>query len=91
MKDRFTTILVLALLGLIVGQGLMAADAAKLNLGSRYIRLPGYGQEGHKTLGNLYTTLLNVCGNPIKHYGEFDLGLNKYRIDQTGPIKQFLS
>ena len=47
-------------------------------------------QEGHKTLGNLYTTLLNACGNPIKHYGEFDLGLNKYRIDQSGPIKQFL-
>jgi len=70
---------------------IMAGQNAKLNLGSRYIRLPGYGQEGHKTLGNLYTTLLNVCGNPIKHYGEFDLGLNKYRIDQTGPIKQFLS
>jgi hypothetical protein len=69
---------------------IMAGQNAKLNLGSRYIRLPGYGQEGHKTLGNLYTTLLNVCGNPIKHYGEFDLGLNKYRIDQSGPIKQFL-
>ena len=70
---------------------IMAGQNAKLNLGSRYIRLPGYGQEGHKTLGNLYTTLLNVCGNPIKHYGEFDLGLNKYRIDQSGPIKQFLA
>ena len=70
---------------------IMAGQNAKLNLGSRYIRLPGYGQEGHKTLGNLYTTLLNVCGNPIKHYGEFDLGLNKYRIDQSGPIKQFLT
>jgi hypothetical protein len=59
----------------------MAGKNAKLNLGSRYVRLPGYGLEGHKTLGNLYTTLLNACGNPIKHYGEFDLGLNKYRID----------
>ena len=68
----------------------MAGQNAKLNLGSRYIRLPGYGQEGHKTLGNLHTTLLNAYGNPIKHYGDFDLGLNKYRIDQSGPIKQFL-
>ena len=29
-------------------------------------------------------------GNLIKHYGDFDLGLNKYRINQAGPIKQFL-
>ena len=69
---------------------MMAGKNAKLNLGSRYIRLPGYGQEGHKTLGNLYTTLLNAYGNPIKHYGEFDLGLKKYKIDQSGPIQQFL-
>jgi hypothetical protein len=69
---------------------IMAGKNAKLNLGSRYIRLPGYGQEGHKTLGNLYTTLLNAYGNPIKHYGEFDLGLTKYKIDQSGPIEQFL-
>ncbi|MDA1016061.1 MAG: DUF1552 domain-containing protein [Planctomycetota bacterium] len=69
----------------------MAGDNAKLNLGGRYIRLPNYGQEGHKTLGNWYTTLLNAHGNPIEHYGSHDVGLNKFGIDQTGPIKQFLA
>jgi hypothetical protein len=28
--------------------------------------------------------------NPIKHYGQMELGLNKYGIDQKGPIHQFL-
>ena len=68
----------------------MAGDNAKLNLGRRYVRLPNYGQAGHKTLGNWYTTLLNAHGNPIEHYGSHDVGLNKFGIDQTGPIKQFL-
>ena len=46
---------------------------SKLNLGRRYIRLPYWGKEGHKTLGNFYTTILNAYGNPIKHYGDLDL------------------
>lgn len=61
---------------------------AKLDLGRRYIRLPYHGQEGHKTLGNWYTTLLNAYGNSIAHYGDFDLSL---RLDQSGPIKRFLA
>jgi hypothetical protein len=65
---------------------IMAGDNAKLNFGRRYIRLPYWGTEGHKTLGNLYTTLLNAYGNPIKHYGDFDPAL---KGDQTGPIKEF--
>ena len=67
----------------------MAGDNARLNLGRRYIRLPNYGQEGHKTLGNWYTTILNAYGSPIKHYGAPDVGLKN--IDQEGPIKQFLA
>lgn len=67
---------------------IMAGDNAKLNLGRRYIRLPNYGQEGHKTLGNWYTTLLNAYGNPIEHYGAPDVGLKN--INQEGPIKQLM-
>ena len=67
----------------------MAGDNAKLNLGRRYVRLPNYGQPGHKTLGNWYTTLLNAYGNPIEHYGALDVGLKE--INQEGPIKQFLA
>lgn len=58
------------------------------NISRRYIRLPNYGDQGHKTLGNWYTTILNGCGNPIDHYGAFDPALTQ--IDQTGPVEQFL-
>ena len=64
---------------------------AKLNIAGRYIRLPGYGQKDHMTLGNWYTTILNSYGNPIKHYGDLDVGLNKFQADQTGPIKHFMA
>jgi hypothetical protein len=67
----------------------LAGDNCPLNLGRRYIRLPNYGQAGHKTLGNWYTTLLNAYGNPIEHYGALDVGLKD--IDQLGPIKQILA
>lgn len=65
----------------------VAGRNARLDLGRRYIRLPYHGREGHQTLGNFYTTLLNAYGNPIKHYGDFDLTL---RHDQSGPIKSLL-
>ena len=66
---------------------ILAGKNSKLNIGRRYIRLPFWGKEGHKTLGNWYTTILNAYGNPVKHYGDLDLSL---KLDQTGPIKQFL-
>lgn len=66
----------------------MAGDNAKLNMGRRYIRLPFWGKEGHQTLGNFYTSILNAYGNPIKHYGVLDPALQG---DQTGPIAQFMS
>lgn len=68
---------------------ILAGEKVKLNMARRrYIRLPNYNEEGHKTLGNWYTTILNAYGNPIKHYGDFDVSL---KVDQEGPIKQFLS
>jgi hypothetical protein len=66
---------------------IMAGKNTKLNLGQRYIRLPKWGVEGCQTLGNLYTSILNAYGNPIKHYGDFDSAL---KFDQSGPIKQFM-
>src|SRR5262249_33247906 len=62
-----------------------------LNIRWRHIRLPTYGDSGHKTLGNWYTALLNAYGNPVKHFGDLDPGLARFGIDQTGPIKQFLA
>lgn len=66
---------------------ILAGDNARLDISRRYIRLPGYGKPGHKTLGNWYTTLLNGYGNTINHYGAMDVGLT---IQQQGPIQQFL-
>ncbi|MBL8827455.1 MAG: DUF1552 domain-containing protein [Planctomycetaceae bacterium] len=61
-----------------------------LDIARRYIRLPGYGLPGHKTLGNWYTTILNATGNPTPHYGDLDAGLAKFNINQKGPIESFL-
>ncbi|MEM9347166.1 MAG: DUF1552 domain-containing protein [Planctomycetota bacterium] len=69
----------------------MAGDNTPMNLGRRYIRLPKYGQEGHKTLGNLWTTVLNAYGNDVDHYGAVDTGLDKHGINQKGAIQQLLS
>jgi len=63
----------------------------RLNIAGRYIRLPYHGQEGCKTLGNWYTTILNAYGNSISHYGDLDLALERMRINQRGPIREFLS
>ncbi|MFK7767935.1 MAG: DUF1552 domain-containing protein [Mariniblastus sp.] len=65
----------------------LAGDNTPLDLGRRYVRLPKYGQEGHKTLGNWYTTILNAFGNPIDHFGALDVALS---IDQKGPIETFI-
>ena len=63
---------------------------AKLDIAGRYIRLPKHGEPGHKTLGNLYTTILNAYGNPIKHYGDLDMALESKKLPQRGAISEFL-
>lgn len=68
----------------------VAGRNCSLDIARRYIRLPKYGEQGHKTLGNWYTTILNAFGNPIAHYGELDSGLAKFNINQKGPIQAFL-
>ena len=69
---------------------LMTGRNSKLDLAGRYLRLPFYGTEGHKTLSNWYTTLLNAYGNPIEHYGDLDLTMQRNRLKQTGAIDRFL-
>ena len=70
---------------------ILSGTNAKLDIAGRYIRLPFHGTEGHKTLSNWYTTLLNAYGNPIEHYGDLDLTMQRNRLDQTGAIKRFLA
>lgn len=66
----------------------LSGDNTKLDIGRRYIRLPAYAKDGHKTLGNWYTTVLNAYGNSINHYGALDVGLS---IPQEGPIQRFMA
>ena len=69
----------------------MTGRKSKLDLAGRYIRLPFHGTEGHKTLSNWYTTLLNACGNPIRHYGDLDQVMQRSHLQQTGAISRFLA
>lgn len=70
---------------------LLTGKNSKLNLAGRYIRLPFHGTQGHETLSNWYTTLLNAYGNPIKQYGDLDLTMQRQRLDQLGAIDRFLT
>lgn len=70
---------------------LLTGRNSRLDLAGRYIRLPFHGTRGHKTLSNWYTTLLNAYGNPIEHYGDLDLTMQRNRLDQTGSINRFLT
>ena len=69
---------------------LLAGRNSRLDLAGRYIRLPFHGKPGHKTLSNWYTTLLNAYGNPVEHYGDLDLVMQRKRLEQRGAIKRFL-
>ena len=57
----------------------------------RYLQFPSYGEPGHYTIGNWYTTLLNAYGNPIDHYGNLDLTLQKNGVRQSGPIAELIA
>ena len=72
-------------------QIVLGGDNCALNMLGRYIRLPYHATEGHKTIGNWYTTLLNAHGNPIEHYGDFDLEMDRKKLEQTGAIQQLLA
>ncbi|MEZ5301392.1 MAG: DUF1552 domain-containing protein [Verrucomicrobiales bacterium] len=69
---------------------ILSGKGCRLDIAGRYIRLPFLGVEGHQTLGNWYTTLLNAHGNPIEHYGDLDLEMARKKLPQTGPIRQFM-
>lgn len=69
----------------------MTGKHTKLDIAGRYIRLPFHGTKGHKTLSNWYTTLLNAYGNPVEHYGDLDLTMQRNRFKQTGAIDQFIA
>ncbi|MEM8668077.1 MAG: DUF1552 domain-containing protein [Planctomycetota bacterium] len=63
----------------------------KLTTPGRYIRYPKYGDEGCRTIGNWWTTLLNAFGNPMEHYGNEDLVLKQNGSSFRGPLSELIA
>jgi hypothetical protein len=61
----------------------------KLKTNGRYIDYPFYGRPGHRTLANLYLSLLHAVGKPRDKFGVPDIGLKD--LDQTGPLAELMS
>ena len=60
----------------------------RLKLGNRYMRYPWYGNNGHRTIANLYLSLLHSVGEERKTFGVADFGLGD--LDQTGPLAEIM-
>lgn len=61
----------------------------RLRLGNRYLRYPDYGQSGHRTIANLYTSLLHAVGEPVDRFGLKDSKL--LDLDQDGPLAEIMA
>ncbi|QOV91949.1 DUF1552 domain-containing protein [Humisphaera borealis] len=68
---------------------LIGGLGGKLRTAGRFLELPGYGQKEHRTLANLYCTLLHAVGKPVDKFGVPDAMLRE--TDQTGPIATLLA
>ncbi|MBM3994180.1 MAG: DUF1552 domain-containing protein [Planctomycetes bacterium] len=67
---------------------LMGNLGGRLRTGGRFIDYPAYGNAGHRTLANLYCTLLHAAGRPRDRFGVTDPGLRD--LDQSGPLQELL-
>lgn len=63
----------------------------RLAIPGHYIRMPGYGQVGHGTIGNLYTSILNAHGDPVAHFGDPDFELERQGLPQRGAVDSLLA
>jgi len=61
----------------------------KLNTSGRYLVFPKYGASKHRTMANLYTTLLHAAGKPRDKFGVIDPGLKD--VDQSGLLSELLA
>lgn len=60
----------------------------RLKLGNRYLRYPWYGQPGHRTVANLFTSILHAMGDHRSRFGIADVKLAD--IDQDGPLAEIM-
>ncbi len=68
----------------------LGGSGGRMRIAGRYIRYPEYGADGHMTIGNWWTTWLNAFGNPVGHYGNFDLNLQKSGLPQKGALTELM-
>lgn len=55
----------------------------------QYIHFPGYSFNGHRTISNLYLSLLHAAGLPQKSFGHLDRVLPA-TIDQASPLSEWV-
>ena len=58
-------------------------------VGGQYIDFPHYMQDGHREIGNLYTTLLHAAGDGRKFFGVHDAML-KGNSTSDGPLPELM-
>lgn len=68
---------------------LVGGLGGKLKMG-KYVQTAGYGQKGHRHIGNLYTTFLNAVGDKRETFGVPDPHLGT-DIDQRGPVAELMA
>ncbi|MCG8585964.1 MAG: DUF1552 domain-containing protein [Pirellulales bacterium] len=54
----------------------------------RYLRYPGYQKRGHRTVANLYTSLLRMVGDNRQRFGMADVSDGMRAINQDGPLDE---
>ena len=60
----------------------------RLKLGNRFLRYPWYGNSGHRTIANLYISLLHAVGERVDTFGIADSAIKD--LDQTGPLAEIM-
>jgi hypothetical protein len=63
----------------------------RLAIPGHYIRMPDYGEVGHGTIGNLYTSILNAYGDPVAHFGDPDFELERQGFPQRGAVDSLIA
>lgn len=68
---------------------LLGGMGKKLKMG-RYIEYPKYGTKGHRTVGNLYLSLIQSAGLETPNtFGQMDANLK--HLDLKGPLEELMS
>jgi hypothetical protein len=56
--------------------------------GGRYLQYPGYGSQGQRTIGNLYSTLMHLAGKTQDQFGRLDTNIDTSL--QKGPLPELM-